>query len=342
MYDLVNNKWLRKPSQNLLKGQNPKKICNKAIKKFAQIKNEIANLKRNKDDQIAIGTISRLHNKHAKIVKSQYTGVEDYLIFKLLRYEGINSIFRDFYNIEGARALSLSEKKFGLDLNVEKFIPKTSEVWNAIDDVLMPQPCLSLAVFDIYGNIIESVRTQLLQRANCFFLRLFGKFDGIKIEEVYLCSSSASYMWNENSDFDVAIRISVDAKKFIISSSKKAAEFLNESKFCHDRKVLSYKVAGKHVDINFYAEQPKKMYGLYSLSHNKWVVKPQMYLTENVNPQEVYLRVMETICEMNNIVDCTNYTKDKYKLAQKLKSYLNILKKSQYCGILEYVVMKNS
>ncbi|MBR3605124.1 MAG: hypothetical protein IKL52_03745, partial [Candidatus Gastranaerophilales bacterium] len=86
LYDLVNNKWLRKPSQNLLKGQNPKKICNKAIKKFAQIKNEIANLKRNKDDQIAIGTISRLHNKHAKIVKSQYTGVEDYLIFKLLRY----------------------------------------------------------------------------------------------------------------------------------------------------------------------------------------------------------------------------------------------------------------
>ena len=213
-----------------------------------------------------------------------------------------------------------------------------------IERLLSPQPCLSLNIFDLNGNIRESVRQQILLRVEAMFKRTLGNLPGISLREAYLCGSSASYFWKEDSDIDIWLDVDIDKSKFFIQNLRKSKTFLN--RYISVDRVTNKKLFGIgniFLDIKVCTPKIKKMHGVYSLMKNSWYIMPRQDLVAGINPQELYDTAVarkEQIGQYIKKISRDQQGHIREGELRKFAAYYDRLVSKQYQSIFEYLILK--
>ena len=213
-----------------------------------------------------------------------------------------------------------------------------------IERLLSPQPCLNLYVFDLNGQIIEDIRLQLINRLNVMFKRALGRYPGLTLEDAFLCGSSATYLWKDDSDFDIWVKIKIDHNKFFIKRPKQAKSFLQKQikAYRWEHKAL-YGIGNHMLDIKICTSELKKMYGVYSLIKNRWIIKPEKDLTINQNKESIYYKTAKQKKEILQTMEKFTQKKTKglqFSDVRKLMLYYNHVINNQYNGVEEYLITK--
>lgn len=220
----------------------------------------------------------------------------------------------------------------------------TDNLTNNIIRLLEPQPCLSLHLFDLNGRLLADMRRRLLWRVGVMFERSLARFPGISLQEVYLCGSSASYFWHDESDFDIWLKIHIDSHKFFIKNQKAAHKFLNRyisrERFVHNK---LYGIGNRLLDIKISNARLWKMHGVYSLTSDRWLISPTKNLTAGLELTEIYDTVVSRSREYQLIMaqaERDQNGKLTPAAVKKLIQTYNIMVARQYKSVFEYIVFK--
>lgn len=219
-----------------------------------------------------------------------------------------------------------------------------SNLQTNIERLLCPQPCLNLYIFDLDGRMIEDIRRQLLRRLKAMFERALGRYPGLTLEDAFLCGSSASYLWKDNSDFDIWVKIKIDYDQFFIKKEKPAKMFLQKQirAYRWGRKAL-YGIGEHFLDIKICSSELKKMHGVYSVVQNCWIIQPRPHLTAGQNAGQLYRKTIARKTEiLQTMEDFIHRKTDKIQFSdvQKLMRFYNNVINSQYDSVLSYLVIK--
>ncbi len=210
---------------------------------------------------------------------------------------------------------------------------------NNIHRLLSPQPCLSLHVFDLDGCMLESIRRRLLWRLDVMFRQFFQGFSGIEIQEAFLCGSSSSYFWKDDSDFDICLQIKIDRRRFFIKNQAKAEKFLNKHlKAQRDKNNRLFEIDGRIMDVKISASLLKQMHGVYSITKNDWVTVPRSDLTLDLNAAELYAATEARSLEILQQMD--SFSGNSEEDVKKITDYYDAIILRQYKNVFEYMVMK--
>lgn len=131
-------------------------------------------------------------------------------------------------------------------------------------------PKLNPKLFDDEGQMYPEVRDKILEIVDAF-LDFTQIKDDVKVSDVRVVGSNASYNYNENSDLD--IHIVTDLSK--ISKPETIAQlYFGEVKHAFKE---SYDIKIKGIDVELYVEDINASAvtnGIYSVSKDEWVKEP--------------------------------------------------------------------
>lgn len=210
---------------------------------------------------------------------------------------------------------------------------------NNIHRLLTPQPCLSLHVFALDNRMLESVRRRLLWQLDVMVRQFLQGFPGVEIKDAFLCGSLASYFWKDDSDFDIWLQIKIDRRRFFIKNQAKAEKFLNKHlKAQRDKNNRLFTIDGRILDVKISASLLKQLYGVYSITTDRWVTVPRPDLTMGLNAAELYAATETRCAEILQQMD--SFTCSSEDDAKKITDYYDAIILRQYESVFEYMVMK--
>lgn len=154
--------------------------------------------------------------------------------------------------------------------------------------LLTPQNTLNPLLFDEQNRLRSNIHNILSRQANYIYSLIIAEIKGLKVTDVYLTGSMASYFYSEKSEVDLRIVIENADCPVLATDSKFLSQFLQFYFFgsLHRR---DFRLAGKKVNIKLSSDKPEKLpLGLYSIMQKKWLVAPQKNITANLNADEVF------------------------------------------------------
>ena len=161
------------------------------------------------------------------------------------------------------------------------------------------------------NKIKPEIRKKLLRIANDFIQTI--DFDIPKPEDIQLTGSLANYNYTQYSDVDLHVLIDfsqVDGDIALVKQAFAGLRFILNTK--HDIKIKGHEVEVYIQDVN----EPHVSTGLYSVSNNKWVTKPQ-YNLPSLNDEDILSKVNAFKNDIDKIYELTDRYKDhKQKLLQ--------------------------
>lgn len=181
------------------------------------------------------------------------------------------------------------------------------------------------------NKIRSEIRQKLLKISDDFLSTI--DFDIPKIEDIQLTGSLANYNYTKYSDLDLHILLDfskIDGDVDLVKQAFDGLRFIWNTK--HDIKLKGHEVEIYVQDVN----EPHISSGLYSLSKNKWVVKPQ-YNPPKLNDEDIMRKVNLFKHDIDKIYELTEKYKDhKAKLGQLhnySKKLFNKIKKQRDEGL---------
>ena len=209
------------------------------------------------------------------------------------------------------------------DLETDKKIVKSFEPKESLSDQIFEG---SDGDFSMRGDI----RKRLLEISDNFIESLSIEFF---IHDIVLTGSLSNYNWSEYSDVDLHILIDFDE----IGSSKNSnsvamhkifKEFFDAKKNVwnesHDIKIKGYDVELYVQDVN----EEHVSSGVYSVLHNKWVVKPERN-TPNIDDRKILEKGEEYAKKIDKLVMLGN----KQDVIGKIDDLRKKIKEFRQCGL---------
>lgn len=137
-------------------------------------------------------------------------------------------------------------------------------------------------------NLKSEVREKLIQIANHF--SKFLSVPNLKIKDITISGSNASYGYSEFSDIDLHLIIDITNPYMAeLYSAKK-----NQYNFTYNIKI-------KDIDVELYVQDSKQEHhsvGIYSIMHNKWLSKPT-YNVPKITDKEVLSKARNYAGQIN-------------------------------------------
>jgi hypothetical protein len=177
------------------------------------------------------------------------------------------------------------------------------------------------------NTIKVEVRKKLMQIANDLYEGLELDFD---YDDVILTGSLANYNHSQYSDFDLHIVLDftkVDDNTDLVR--KYFTEYKANWNSKHDIKLLGYDVEVYLQDIS----EPHTASGIYSLSKDKWNVKPNPFEME-IDEEAVKRKSEDLMKQVDDIEDGFEYLEYK-ELTDKLSKVWDKIKKGRAEGLAE-------
>ncbi len=115
--------------------------------------------------------------------------------------------------------------------------------------LLEPMPSLHPQIFDKNGAMYEDLRLKIIKKAEFFFNKAFQYIGGFVIDDVILVGSCACYMYKENSDLDIVVKVkNIGNMVFPMDSKKleKACTYIGTAAFDSYSKFY---VNGRYMDV---------------------------------------------------------------------------------------------
>ena len=164
------------------------------------------------------------------------------------------------------------------------------EMRDVLTRLLTPQNTLNPLLFDEQNRLRSNIHNILSRQANYIYSLIIAEIKGLKVTDVYLTGSMASYFYSEKSEVDLRIVIENKDCPELAADSKFLSQFLQFYFFAslHRR---DFRLIGKKVNIKLSTDKPEKLpLGLYSIMHKKWLLAPQKNITAGLNADEIYAK----------------------------------------------------
>ena len=164
------------------------------------------------------------------------------------------------------------------------------EMRDVLTRLLTPQNTLNPLLFDEQNRLRSNIHNILSRQANYIYSLIIAEIKGLKVTDVYLTGSMASYFYSEKSEVDLRIVIENTDCPELATNSKFLSQFLQFYFFgsLHRR---DFRLAGKKVNIKLSSDKPEKLpLGLYSIMQKKWLLAPQKNITAGLNADEIYAK----------------------------------------------------
>lgn len=165
--------------------------------------------------------------------------------------------------------------------------------------LLTPRETLDERLFDARGVMREDVRERLLKRANFFAKRTVADIPGVKVTDVCVTGSSASYFYRDNSDIDMKLLVNAEKSSVLTNDIAALREFFSGlSTVFYNTGYLMF-LGERFVDPQISVSHIDKM-GIYSVLNNNWVKKPDKNAVKDITLEHLletykkrYFEIME-------------------------------------------------
>jgi len=191
---------------------------------------------------------------------------------------------------------------------------------------LLTKKSLSEDIWDNNDSLKPDITRAALKIAQEYFENL--KLDpNIKILDITLTGSLASYNWSDMSDFDLHILIdfnNLDDRSLLEDYLKQKSRVWN----------LTHKILLKGFEVEIYVQdsnEPHYSAGVYSLMNNRWIKKP-MRSKMNIDYQTVKEKSAKIMDEIDDAYDMFAQ-KDFLQAKQSADAILDRLKRYRKTGL---------
>lgn len=205
-------------------------------------------------------------------------------------------------------------------------MPKNRSLLKAAKNVLNIKKQLHPLLFDENGIMFEHQRQKFLTQTDLIIKKTFKALENYEITDVILIGSSASYFYNEDSDFDVKILINLSKNPAVASNLKGFIKILNNTFYCS---ALKFRIDRHFVDIKFGTDDYFVM-GNYSIMHNKWNISPR-------NDFKIKDIKAETLVRM--FYESTAYMYEQFSLLPFAKGQLSFENLYQIRKVYDYFLL---
>lgn len=168
-----------------------------------------------------------------------------------------------------------------MNMNMNSLMNIDEKAWQ----LLHPHSVLPEFLFDGNQTMFVSVRRQLLEQAEFVIRKTVALFPGLDVSDIVLAGSLASYLYHDQSDYDVSILVKNKGCPFLPRGEHDFTLFLTSLLAAWGEECCNFSVNGRHVDFSFFDEAfdaekicrsslYHRMFGLYSLQNNRWLSCP--------------------------------------------------------------------
>ncbi len=206
--------------------------------------------------------------------------------------------------------------------------------------LLHPNEILDVRLFDFCGRMYPNVRQQLLANVDFAIAETIGSIKELKVKDIFLNGSSASYFYHEKSDIDIRIEVYNDGCPYLPSGGRKLGEFLRlmSVSSLHN---FNFAMGKRRIDISI-KESDSEIMGLYSILNDKWVQEPNQHIADNLNIDDVmneYYRRYDKMTTYLKELQDSGKIKTKEGI-DELVDYYHSIFDTNTSSIKEYVVYK--
>lgn len=215
--------------------------------------------------------------------------------------------------------------------------------------ILHMQENLHPVLFDNQGMMHEEIREKFLKIADFFIKKNLSRIQGLKVKDICLVGSSASYLYREDSDFDV--RIITDLSACPAVKNDKTAWGILQRLLAHTfyGQHMRFSVGGINVDFKNGNDNNYVM-GNYSILNNQWLIKPRADLPiDKITVQELIQGYYKETAEMYEALAETApqngiYSEEEImklnRINQKLFEAENKVRKNVDTGLISFLIFK--
>jgi len=185
------------------------------------------------------------------------------------------------------------------------------------------QPELQPKIWDEDEKIRSGVRGALMDIIEEF---LEGLELDAEVKDIVVTGSMANYNWSKFSDID--IHIIVDFSE--VNNNKALVKKFFDAVRSRWNKLHDIRVKGHEVEIYVQDEhEPHTSTGVYSLSENEWIVKPQKIQPEidEATAMKKMNSVTKELDKLRSLYDNSLYEKS-FELAERIKEKIGRMRKS--------------
>ena len=168
--------------------------------------------------------------------------------------------------------------------------------------------------FWIQDKLRTNIRKSLLRIAEDF--EDYIDIPGLKVTDVILTGSNANYNWTEYSDLDV--HLMVDMKEAEEKFGSTVRQLFDAKRWIWN-KIRNVTVQDQDVEVYVQDEdEDHTSTGIYSLTDNKWLVKPDRTTAPTVDDKMVKQKYEEFKKQINSISKCCNKASEIEALMKKI------------------------
>ncbi len=185
---------------------------------------------------------------------------------------------------------------------------------------------LDSRVFDANHQMLPEIRQKLLMRAQVVIDGCLKDFPWLQVDDIVLFGSSTTYEYQEFSDLDLEIVVSIVENNGVFKSNKQIFQFIGKVRNAfldHQRK---YRIAGRQVEIKIVLKVPDL--AQYSVLYDKWLIYPQHKDMSQIDAQKVIARAQDIVEKIKYMMTGQfERPNGKYKVddLQKMQDYYNFV-----------------
>lgn len=157
---------------------------------------------------------------------------------------------------------------------------------NTVRRLLSPQMTLDPQLFDKDGQMFPQMREKLLNRADFIIQQTIAGIPGLKVADICLTGSAASYCYHKGSDIDIKIEVHNENCPFLTKDIRCLREFYGNLVSVFYNKGYKLFIGNRFVDPQISPCQIDIM-GIYSILNKRWVLKPDRNATLGLNEEEI-------------------------------------------------------
>lgn len=222
--------------------------------------------------------------------------------------------------------------------------PYELDIKDNVKWLLTPRPILDLRLFNEQNQMHNWVAKDLLRLTDVYIAESLHVFPEIKVADIILCGSGATYFYNEFSDINIDIVLDKQNCAFLANYNQQNKDlFLHKVSLPPILQKRYYNHNGSRRVRFSYVENSNYSAGMYSLKQQKWLIESQKTITQGLDEQELITKAQAIIDELHH-KGYVQYEKinGKFKVEdlEEMRSFCRQIKLNSHNSIQDYIVYR--
>lgn len=200
---------------------------------------------------------------------------------------------------------------------------------------------LDSRVFDTNQKMLPEIRRRLLFRAQIFIDNSVKNFPWLQVDDIFLGGSSVTYSYQEFSDLDLFVLVSINKNSDAFQSIDQLDYFAKKVCCRFGKQKLKFGLDQRQVEIK--AVFKSMNLPTYSILRDEWVIELTRHVMDNINTDEILAKANDIVNKIKYM--CTDQFErpnGKYSIEdiKQMQSYYNSLLRMLDSSTEEWLTVK--